>query len=86
MVYLVINQLGKGLIISDEFPYSRIFSDVNHHCAKIRNRWIATLKREYFNSPWTAISVFAAITLLGLTIIQTAFAILSYGNDLKKRN
>ncbi|CAA2998045.1 Hypothetical predicted protein [Olea europaea subsp. europaea] len=78
MVYRVINRLGKSITGSDEFPYSRIFSDVNDHCAKIRNRWIATLKQEYFDNPWTAISVFAAITLLVLTITQTAFAILSY--------
>ncbi|CAA2999338.1 Hypothetical predicted protein [Olea europaea subsp. europaea] len=77
MVHRVINLLGKNIIISGRSPYFRIFSDVSDHCAKIRNTWIATLKREYFNSPWTAISVFAAIILLGLTIIQTACSILS---------
>ncbi|CAI9774640.1 unnamed protein product [Fraxinus pennsylvanica] len=86
MVYGVINQLGKNIIISDEFPYSNIFFDANRHCAKRRNRWMATLKREYFSNPWTTSSVFAAISLLVLTFIQATFAILSYCNDLKKGN
>ncbi|CAI9774649.1 unnamed protein product [Fraxinus pennsylvanica] len=78
MVYHVINQLGKNIIISDTFSYSNIFYFVNHHCLHIRNIWMATLRREYFNTPWALISVFAAMFLLGLAIIQAVFAILSY--------
>ncbi|CAA2957075.1 Hypothetical predicted protein [Olea europaea subsp. europaea] len=78
MVCRLIYELGKDIIISERFPYSNIFSTVDRHCARIRNTWMATLKREYFNTSWTAISVFAAFTLLGLTLTQTIFAILSY--------
>ncbi|CAI9774639.1 unnamed protein product [Fraxinus pennsylvanica] len=86
MVYRVINQLGKNIMTSVQFPYSNIFSSANDHCARRGNRWMATLKQEYFNNPWTTSSVFAAIVLLVLTIIQATFAILSYRNDLKKGN
>ncbi|XP_022890794.1 UPF0481 protein At3g47200-like isoform X2 [Olea europaea var. sylvestris] len=83
MVFHVIHKLGKNIIISDEFSYSNIFKIVNHHCGRRRNRWTAVLRQKYFNSPWALISVFAAITLLVLAIIQATFAILSYCNDLK---
>ncbi|CAA2976086.1 Hypothetical predicted protein [Olea europaea subsp. europaea] len=82
MVYHVINRLGKNIIISDKFSYSNIFYFVNRHCLHKWNIWMATLRREYFNSPWARISVGAAIFLLGLAIIQTVFAILSYRKSL----
>ncbi|KAL2486510.1 Plant protein of unknown function (DUF247) [Abeliophyllum distichum] len=81
MVYRVINQLGKNIIISDKFSYSNIFHNVNIHCGRTRNIWMATLRRDYFSSPWALISLLAAITLLVLTIIQTTFAILSYSKS-----
>ncbi|KAL2541258.1 Plant protein of unknown function (DUF247) [Abeliophyllum distichum] len=84
MVYRVINQLGKNIIISEKFSYSNIFDIVNRHCGHTRNRWMATLRRDYFSSPWALISVLAAITLLVLAIIQTTFAILSYCKLLLK--
>lgn len=83
MVYDLINQLGKNSIISNKFSYINIFYFVNHHCGHKRNRWMAILRRKYFNSPWALISVFAAIALLILAIIQATFAILSYRHDLK---
>ncbi|KAL7170454.1 hypothetical protein ACSBR2_035350 [Camellia fascicularis] len=38
----------------------------------------ATLRRTYFSSPWSTISVVSASVLLALTAIQTIIAILSY--------
>ncbi|KAL2492337.1 Plant protein of unknown function (DUF247) [Abeliophyllum distichum] len=84
IVHRVINQLGKNIIISKKFSYSNIFKIVNRHCRHRRNRWMATLRRDYFSSPWALISVLAAITLLVLAIIQTTFAILSYCKLLPK--
>lgn len=77
MIYIVINKLGKNIVISKKFLYSNILSLANFYCSEIRNTWMPTLKQEYFNNLWTTILVFAAITLVGLTIIQTACAILS---------
>ncbi|KAL2457508.1 Plant protein of unknown function (DUF247) [Abeliophyllum distichum] len=78
MVYRVINQLVKNIIIFYKFSYSNIFHIVNIHCGRTTNIWMATLRRDYFSSPWALISLLAAITLVVLTIIQTTFAILSY--------
>ncbi|XP_022891899.1 UPF0481 protein At3g47200-like [Olea europaea var. sylvestris] len=83
MVYRLINQLEKNFISSETFSYSDIFDDVNVHCGHQRNKWMAKLRREYFNSPWALISFLAAIILLVLAIIQTTFAILSFRNDIK---
>ncbi|KAI8009919.1 UPF0481 protein [Camellia lanceoleosa] len=62
-----------------KFSYSQVFNDVNNHCKRRRNRWIANLKRNYFNSPWALISFLAATVLLLLTVAQTIFSILSFG-------
>lgn len=43
----------------------------------------ATLKRTYFTSPWSFISVATAALLLGFTAIQTIMAILSYMDHSK---
>ncbi|KAL7219963.1 hypothetical protein ACSBR2_012929 [Camellia fascicularis] len=61
------------------FSYSQVFNDVNNHCKQRRNRWMANLKRNYFNSPWAWISFLAATILLLLTVAQTIFSILSFG-------
>lgn len=45
---------------------------LNDYASYNCNTWIADLKHEYFNSPWTSISLFAAILLLVLNILQTA--------------
>ncbi|OVA05336.1 Protein of unknown function DUF247 [Macleaya cordata] len=43
-----------------------------------RHVWRATLKRDYFNSPWAITSFIAAILLLVLTLTGALFAILSF--------
>ncbi|XP_042499926.1 UPF0481 protein At3g47200-like [Macadamia integrifolia] len=42
------------------------------------HKWKASLMRNYFNSPWSFISVVAAIILIAFTIIQTIYAVLAY--------
>ncbi|KAI3470998.1 hypothetical protein Pfo_027661 [Paulownia fortunei] len=56
-----------------------IFQDVKekieeHYNSKAKT-WMAELIHTYFESPWTAIALFAAIFLLCLTFIQTYFTI-----------
>ncbi|XP_059631084.1 UPF0481 protein At3g47200-like [Cornus florida] len=60
------------------FNYGNIFNNVSMHCWKRRHRWMAKLRRDYFNSPWALISFLAAFVLLLLTIIQTVCAAWSY--------
>ncbi|CAI9092828.1 OLC1v1028168C1 [Oldenlandia corymbosa var. corymbosa] len=42
------------------------------------NKWLGNLRHTYFKNPWTAISLIAAIVLLGLTIVQTVYTIGQY--------
>ncbi|KAL3829299.1 hypothetical protein ACJIZ3_018101 [Penstemon smallii] len=58
------------------FIYGEIFENVNFHCRRKRNRWMAKLRRNYLNSPWAIISIFVAVVIVLLTITQTVFSIL----------
>ncbi|KAG6667793.1 hypothetical protein I3843_01G116800 [Carya illinoinensis] len=61
-----------------DFYYAGIIKEVNKHCDRPWNRWMAKLRGDYFNSPWALLSVLAAVLLLPLAIAQTVFSILSY--------
>ncbi|XP_026428267.1 UPF0481 protein At3g47200-like [Papaver somniferum] len=71
------NKLCIGIIHGGNY-YQNYISDINNFYKKRRNIWKATLKREYFKSPWTIISFLAAFLLIALTIISTVFTILSF--------
>ncbi|KAJ9141380.1 hypothetical protein P3X46_031922 [Hevea brasiliensis] len=58
------------------FYFSDVVEDLNSYEKSIWHRWNAKLRQNYFNTPWTGISVVAAGILLILTIIQTACSIL----------
>ncbi|KAI3961348.1 hypothetical protein MKX01_007062 [Papaver californicum] len=60
------------------FYYSELCDQVNTYYKTRRHVWRATLKRDYFNSPWAIVSFVGAIILLVLTFIQTLIAILSF--------
>lgn len=59
------------------FQYADIFNKINKHCRKRRYKWLAKLRRDYFNGPWAIISVVAAFVLLVLTFVQTFFTVYS---------
>ncbi|XP_043724207.1 UPF0481 protein At3g47200-like [Telopea speciosissima] len=42
------------------------------------HKWMSSLMRNYFNTPWSFISVVAAVILLVLTVAQTIYAVLAY--------
>ncbi|KAB1217341.1 hypothetical protein CJ030_MR4G020980 [Morella rubra] len=58
--------------------YFKLHKDVNAYYNRRRHRWQAILKRDYFNNPWTSMSVVAASLILGLTLLQTMYSVLSY--------
>ncbi|KAL3849149.1 hypothetical protein ACJIZ3_011031 [Penstemon smallii] len=70
------NKLGDSVMIGDPFIYGGIFDSVNSHCKRNRNKWMATLRRKYLNSPWAIISIIVAVIIVILTIIQTVCSIL----------
>ncbi|KAF8037695.1 hypothetical protein BT93_B0522 [Corymbia citriodora subsp. variegata] len=77
VVAQMFNKISDHVTIYNSY-YSKIFQEVNAHCAKPWNTWMAKLRRDYFHSPWAIFSVLAAIVLLFLTIAQTVVSILSY--------
>lgn len=72
------NRLGDSVSLPLYNFYGDIFHNVNDYCDRHWNRWIANLRHNYFNTPWTIISVFAALFLLILTLTQTLFSVLAY--------
>ncbi|KAL3849148.1 hypothetical protein ACJIZ3_011030 [Penstemon smallii] len=71
------NKLGDSVTFrSSRFIYNVIFEDVDIHCRRRRNRWMAKLRSNYLNSPWAIVSVIVAFIIVILTIIQTVSSIL----------
>ncbi|KAH9695296.1 transmembrane protein [Citrus sinensis] len=71
--------VGKDVAFEIRRSYlSKLIEDVNeYYWNDWHVRW-ASLRHMYFDSPWSGISVLAAIFLLILTTIQAAFAVISY--------
>ncbi|KAI8564337.1 hypothetical protein RHMOL_Rhmol03G0172900 [Rhododendron molle] len=73
-------ELGDKVVFNIRDCYlSKEFKEVE---AYYGSNW-ATLRRTYFRSPWSFISVATAALLLGFTAIQTIMAILSYMDHSK---
>ncbi|KAI3843118.1 hypothetical protein MKX03_035028 [Papaver bracteatum] len=70
------NKLCVGINDGGDY-YSNYISDMNKFYKKRRHIWKATLKREYFNTPWAIVSFLAAVLLIALTIISTVSGVLS---------
>ncbi|MED6140874.1 hypothetical protein PIB30_097646, partial [Stylosanthes scabra] len=75
------NGLGVNLMCPNfNVEYSLILKRLNDFCAHPWNRKVATLKRDYCNTPWKTVASIAGIFLLILTVIQTVFSILQGAN------
>ncbi|KAL5699293.1 hypothetical protein ACHQM5_030220 [Ranunculus cassubicifolius] len=64
-----VNNIFKGT--ADKYYYDGLCHRVNAFCRKPVHRWEASLKRDYFKTPWSILSVLAALILLLLTVTQT---------------
>ena len=72
------NRLYRDNVVGANFLYSKLYDDVNAYCSRRRNKWRASLKRNYFHNPWTSLSVLAAIVILVLTFLQTFYSMVAY--------
>ncbi|XP_050258854.1 UPF0481 protein At3g47200-like [Quercus robur] len=73
----MVNNLNKGIIwVTKRDDYIDLYNELNSFYDKPWHSWKATLKRQYFSTPWRAASTVAAIILLVLTFIQTACSII----------
>ncbi|KAL5574226.1 hypothetical protein UlMin_023823 [Ulmus minor] len=84
-VSLMFNKICSYVVteISTDSDFDELCQDINEYSARRRNKWMAKLWHQYFSSPWSSISVLAALVLLGLTTVQTVFSIISYTNPKK---
>ncbi|KAF5465139.1 hypothetical protein F2P56_015170 [Juglans regia] len=71
----MVNKLGHYVRFLTNI-YARTFKNLNIHCKRRRNVWMAKLRRDYFSSPWALLSFLAAVLLLALAIAQTIFSII----------
>uniref|UniRef100_A0ACD6ABA3 Uncharacterized protein n=3 Tax=Avena sativa TaxID=4498 RepID=A0ACD6ABA3_AVESA len=55
-----------------------LMSAVNRYRNRRRHRWHAALARNYFGNPWVTMSVFAALLLLVMSVLQTFFTVYAY--------
>ncbi|KAF3777066.1 hypothetical protein EJ110_NYTH46890 [Nymphaea thermarum] len=87
------NSLGDGVVDNDvqndgvsqldadksvRWRTTEVLRKLNAYASSKRNMWIADLKHKYFNSPWACISLFAAILLIVLTVLQTTYGALAF--------
>ncbi|GKV45289.1 hypothetical protein SLEP1_g52394 [Rubroshorea leprosula] len=72
----IFNRLGTEVIVDrSNFFYAKLFNDVNRHYYNPWNKRVASLRHNYFNTPWALISFLAASFLLLLTLLQTTFTV-----------
>ncbi|XP_078165266.1 UPF0481 protein At3g47200-like [Carex rostrata] len=75
------NDIGILCLIDNyDNPFPHLFWDVKEYYKSSWNRRWASLRKNYFNSPWAGISVFAGVILLILTVLQTFYTIYGYYN------
>ncbi|KAL5724174.1 hypothetical protein ACHQM5_007466 [Ranunculus cassubicifolius] len=72
-----VNNLCKKAIVP-KFYYDELCNRVNAYRKTTIPTWRAAFMRKVIHTPWAGVSVLAAVTLLGLTIAQTVFAVLSW--------
>ncbi|KAI3942903.1 hypothetical protein MKW92_040354, partial [Papaver armeniacum] len=87
----VIQEIVKGTTVPDNvknnhgISYKSVLLDLDEFCQRRTIRlkktlylWFSNLWETHFKTPWSGISLIAAIALLTLTAVQTAYSILSY--------
>ncbi|KAF8393993.1 hypothetical protein HHK36_020195 [Tetracentron sinense] len=57
---------------------SGVYDGVNEYFDQKWHVWRAILKQEYFTNPWAIVSILAASILLGLTLFQTIYTVITY--------
>ncbi|KAJ9128819.1 hypothetical protein P3X46_034445 [Hevea brasiliensis] len=76
-IAILLNKIGEQ-VFCDRALYADIQKNVDKHCKRQWNQWMAKLRHDYFNGPWALISVSAAAILFLLTGTQTVYSVLSY--------
>lgn len=81
----LINKLGNAAILDyNNFCFASLHEELNKYCGTPWHKWKASLKQNYFNTPWASASVIAGVILLVLTFIKTLCSVMSTYSDGKK--
>ncbi|KAM3714903.1 hypothetical protein ACJW31_01G368300 [Castanea mollissima] len=73
----MVNNLQSEIVLTDlSSDYCRLSEALNEFYDNPWHSWKATLRREYFSTPWRTASTIAAIIFLVLTMIQTVCSII----------
>ncbi|KAF3321407.1 hypothetical protein FCM35_KLT14660 [Carex littledalei] len=80
------NKICEGMVVDEDDHFlAELFGEVNKYCkvrwSRQRARWNRHKTQfidEYFRSPWTAISLVAAVVVVLLTCVQSFFAVYAY--------
>ncbi|KAG8089945.1 hypothetical protein GUJ93_ZPchr0011g27443 [Zizania palustris] len=75
---LINNTLSKGAVLSRGSSLEKVLEDMDAHCKELSNEWRATFMHTYLSNPWVFISLIAASILLFSTVMQTAYAAMSF--------
>jgi hypothetical protein len=73
--------LSRDVVLEPHSALDDVHGEVNAYCRKRRNRWRANLVHTYFRSPWSFLSLAAAVFLLVMTVLQTVYTLLPYYSD-----
>ncbi|CAO2835936.1 unnamed protein product [Amaranthus hypochondriacus] len=72
-----INRIVKNIMICNfNFYYTNISGDLKKYASKSWNKYMAILRRNYFNHPWSIVSFIYLTILLILTVMQVVIAFL----------
>ncbi|KAK3014880.1 hypothetical protein RJ639_008452 [Escallonia herrerae] len=68
------NTICKEVVLG-EFTFLKQWHDVEAYCNSKWPSHVASLRRDYFSSPWVLISVIAGLILFVLTVVQTVYTV-----------
>ncbi|XP_068639612.1 UPF0481 protein At3g47200-like [Aristolochia californica] len=80
-VVQVFNSLSDNLVYAKLESYDflpELCMELNRYCESWFNKWWTKLMTDYFGSPWTTISLIAAVLIVLFTFLQTFFSVYSY--------
>uniref|UniRef100_A0A0E0FC73 Uncharacterized protein n=1 Tax=Oryza meridionalis TaxID=40149 RepID=A0A0E0FC73_9ORYZ len=70
--------LSRDVVLEPRSALDGVHREVNAYCRRRWHRWRANLVHTYFRSPWSLMSLAAAVFLLVLTVKQTVYTVLPF--------
>jgi hypothetical protein len=74
--------MSRDVVLEPESALDAVHRAVNAYCEKPWNKWRANITHNYFRSPTSFLNFLAAVTALVMTVLQTAYTIMSFYNQL----